>query len=160
MGAWGLGYCDAYVLRVVAFFAWCGWLTYILPSLGVTLDANAFAPPETTSLLSSSFTSLSVTATATISAKTSALVTTSPHTLTTGASIGIGVGAAIAGMVIFMGLVLLGWKLLRRRRRREESRTQVRVELTGTGKPAEMAAADRIWHPEELPTGVGGESGM
>ncbi|KAI9763091.1 MAG: hypothetical protein M1840_000938 [Geoglossum simile] len=134
MGAWGLGYCEA---------------------LGVTLDVSAFVPPQTTSLSS---TTLSATATATGSATTSAVVPAGHHTLTTGASIAIGVGSAIAGMAMFMSLFWVGWKLLKRRR--EENGTEVRAEMTGTGKPAEMATINRNWHPEELPTGYEGERGV
>jgi len=61
-------------------------------------------------------------------------------------------------MVIFVGLLLLGWKLLRRRQK--EDSTEGRAEMTGIGKLAEMASPNQVWHPEELPTEFGEGGGM
>jgi hypothetical protein len=61
-------------------------------------------------------------------------------------------------MVIIVGLLFLGWKLLRKRR--EGNKTEGRAEVTGIGKPTEMATADRNWHAEELPAGYEGQSGV
>ncbi|KAH0538560.1 hypothetical protein FGG08_004848 [Glutinoglossum americanum] len=119
----------------------------VIAVLGITLDPSAFAGPQTTSPSGSP----STTATPTLTPTPNLLAATATPTkqpLATGASIGIGIGAAIAGMFILAGLAFVGWKILKRRRSAEDSEK----------RPVE-APGNQRWggqHVGELPAGYEG----
>ncbi|KAI9855578.1 MAG: hypothetical protein M1813_009717 [Trichoglossum hirsutum] len=94
-------------------------------AVGITLNPDAFPIPLTVTTSSPSATAPPTTVIATLStnavaASASAPITPAKQHLSTGASIGIGVGATITGVLIFMVLALVGWKISKRKGKRDE----------------------------------------
>ncbi|KAH0559033.1 hypothetical protein GP486_004362 [Trichoglossum hirsutum] len=128
-------------------------LTYRF-SVGVTLNPDAFPIPLTVTTSSSTATPPPTTANATlptslVRAPTS-VAPTKQH-LSTGASIGVGIAVAVAGIFIITSLAFVCWKVTKQKRKDEEGGTK--------NENGEKAEEDQTQGPAfigELPAGFEG----